>query len=505
VNVSRTGIRACMLCAIAWGAACKDEFPNAPPAALSIAAARWFDTVAVRDVDTIQIRVTLVGGGDVTGVQVHWESTDPAKLEVTALPLAGREKDSLTLQLQTVITAHARDSAVFVRAIVDRPGFERTVFAQQITVMERWIAVSAGATHTCGVTVDSVAYCWGTGTTGALGTGGLRQTSIPARVLVLGDLLFASVSAGDSSSCGITSQGLAYCWGMGTAGRLGNGDATESNQLIPNSVFGGGIYQAVTAGPAACAVSIDSLALCWGDDSHLQLGVVPGLASPLDTCKGNISCSRAPRAVTWTFDALSIDVGGLHTCAIVAVPQGSAYCWGTGATGALGNGTKDDKQSPTVVSGGLRFSAIGAGREHTCGVASASGAAYCWGTNTAGQLGTGSFADTTAPLVVTGGLTFRSISAGGFHSCALTTGDVAYCWGLGSDGQLGDDKGISSNKPVAVPFATQFALISAGDRHSCGVTRQGAIYCWGRGSSGQLGNRSFVNQPLPVRIAEPRP
>src|SRR5690349_10789982 len=71
VNLSRTGIRGYMLCAIVWSAACKDEFPNAPPAVLSIAAARWFDTVAVSDVDTIQIRVTLVGGGDVTGVQVH--------------------------------------------------------------------------------------------------------------------------------------------------------------------------------------------------------------------------------------------------------------------------------------------------------------------------------------------------------------------------------------------------------------------------------------------------
>jgi alpha-tubulin suppressor-like RCC1 family protein len=92
------------------------------------------------------------------------------------------------------------------------------------------------------------------------------------------------------------------------------------------------------------------------------------------------------------------------------------------------------------VSGGLTFQSLSAGGEHSCGVTT-EGSAYCWGFNDGGQLGNGS-TDRVAhatPEAVTGGLAFQSVSTGLFHSCGLTTDGAAYCWGWNNLGQLGSN------------------------------------------------------------------
>ena len=107
---------------------------------------------------------------------------------------------------------------------------------------------------------------------------------------------------------------------------------------------------------------------------------------------------------------------------------------------------------PVLVSGRLSFVALTAGEYHTCAL-TAEGAAYCWGRNTRGQLGDGSSTNTTVPVAVTGGLTFSSLSAGKAHTCGVTTTLIVYCWGANSFGQLGNGAaaiGIASNVPVKV-------------------------------------------------------
>ncbi len=86
-----------------------------------------------------------------------------------------------------------------------------------------FVAVAAGLTHACGVTTDGNAYCWGANMFGARGNGSLGvSSSVPE--LVLGGLAFASVSAGDLHSCGETTDGQLYCWGLNDRGQLGTGN-----------------------------------------------------------------------------------------------------------------------------------------------------------------------------------------------------------------------------------------------------------------------------------------
>jgi alpha-tubulin suppressor-like RCC1 family protein len=141
------------------------------------------------------------------------------------------------------------------------------------------------------------------------------------------------------------------------------------------------------------------------------------------------------------------------------------------------------------VAGGLTFSALSSGFDHTCGL-TPGGAAYCWGANDLGQLGNNR-STTAAPFVpvgVVGGLTFSSLSSGATHTCALTAGGAAYCWGFNGNGQLGNNSTTDSPVPVAVAGGLTFSSIGMGDYHTCGVTTTGAAYCWGLNIYGQLGN-----------------
>ena len=83
-------------------------------------------------------------------------------------------------------------------------------------------------------------------------------------------------------------------------------------------------------------------------------------------------------------------------------------------------------------------------------------------------------------------VTFTAVSAGVYHTCALTPAGAAYCWGWGGDGQLGTGFRrpapaplAAAETPVAVAGGHAFVAIAAGYQHSCAVTAGGEAYCWG--------------------------
>lgn len=129
-----------------------------------------------------------------------------------------------------------------------------------------------------------------------------------------------------------------------------------------------------------------------------------------------------------------------------------------------------DRSSRVASKQALSFSIISAGQDHTCGLTKA-GEAYCWGSNSNGQLGIGNADDERheIPLRVAGHLHFQSLSAGFQHNCALDADGRAYCWGSNEYGQLGTGSRTQSSEPIAVVDSTKFDSISAGATHTCGV------------------------------------
>ena len=108
----------------------------------------------------------------------------------------------------------------------------RPALATTTTPALAFYQVSAGAVHTCGVTLDNRLYCWGAG---YLGNGTTSRSTAP--VAVATTLRFRQVSAALSHTCAVTTDYHIYCWGSNPDGMLGDG--TETDRLSPVPVAGG--------------------------------------------------------------------------------------------------------------------------------------------------------------------------------------------------------------------------------------------------------------------------
>ena len=495
-------LHVCATTAVAF--ACSSDFPDEPDRAVTLEAIDWPTELHVTDTVTVEVRLQFRDSPQaITGLRLRWISSNESVLRVVPLtPLdSGSRGDTLVAQTRAELIGKL-GGVDTVRVVVEPgSGFEPAEITHVIPVNQKWTAVSAGAKHTCGITVDSVAYCWGEGINGRLGAGPNSSTK-PTAVLALGAYRFVAVSAGDESTCGIIREHVAFCWGSNTDGRLGIGDATETARFIPTAVSGPA-FNAIDVGRVACSLGETGAAFCWGTNIEKELGRAAGQSPALPICADGLSpgCSLVPLQllVGPPTSYRQITVGGHHVCGLSETPESMlAFCWGTGSSGALGSASSSP--TPVPVAGSFHFLAIAAGGDHTCGIAT-TGVTYCWGLNTSGQLGSSTSGNVATPSLITPG-SFASITAGGQHTCALTSAGEALCWGLGSSGQLGTDSTIQRT-PRAVSTGLVFTMLSAGESHTCGVAFDGSLYCWGAGTNGQLGTNDFLNRNRPTRVAEP--
>jgi alpha-tubulin suppressor-like RCC1 family protein len=193
-----------------------------------------------------------------------------------------------------------------------------------------------------------------------------------------------------------------------------------------------------------------------------------------------------------------ISAGSLHTCALSG--SGRVYCWGRGDYGQLGNGSTASSTVPVLTQGIRRgtveFAASG---YHGCALF-ASGNAKCWGHGRFGELGDGSANDKATPVSVSGLIGASAVTAGFYHSCALTGLGVVKCWGNNDYGQIGDNTTIHRVTPVEVLHLTGATALAAGFFHSCAVTGAGGVACWGGNLNGQLGDGTVINRKTPVAV-----
>ena len=312
---------------------------------------------------------------------------------------------------------------------------------------------------------------------------GRQAANIAADPLLLNVI---AISASENHTCALTAGGAVRCWGDNFYGQLGDGTIIDRNSPVWVSGLSG--VTAIAAGRYhTCALTSVGGVKCWGANNYGQLGDGSNNASHIP-----VDVSNLASGVT------AITAGSYHTCARTSV--GGMKCWGDNYNGQLGDGTTTDRSEPvSIFANGI--SSITAGWAHTCAVTTIGGA-KCWGLNGRGQLGLDSTGgEHFSPAMVSGlvdGVT--SISAGGYHTCAVVSG-IYKCWGWNLYGQLGDTTNSDKSSPTSVFWlASTPSAISAGGNHTCALNTDGGVKCWGANNYGQLGDTTTTSRNAPVYV-----
>lgn len=501
-----------LLASVLLVAACDDPTSSGPPPATAATVSFGRSELRIVPGQTLQppLDVRDGEGQPVTGRTVHWSSSDASLVTVSSTGVITGIRAGTATVTATVdgigavlpVLVYIDNLHVWPDTLALLPGGTRQV-AARAQVPSRRPEVLSGATwessNPAVARVDSTGLVTAVAGGQATIVATVGKERIEGQVYVIAypaPLRFSSISASNNgTTCGLTADGEAYCWGNGRYGELGAdrpADRCESVSgdlhgyfyreafrcsAVPLPVAGGLRFAALSAGYShVCGMTAAGAVYCWGDNAAGTLGG--------GTTGGR---SSTPVRVAGGIVFRSISAGRETTCGVSATNE--AYCWGSNFGGVLGNGTTANSSVPAPVAGGLSFTRVDVNYAHACGIATG-GAAYCWGRNVSGELGVEGRPEacptnldcSTRPVAVAGGHRFREIQVGTFFSCGLASDDRAYCWGDGHHGKLGNGQDRAHSRvPVAVLGSSTFATLSSGDMRSCALDRDGKTFCWGYG------------------------
>lgn len=311
-----------------------------------------------------------------------------------------------------------------------------------VKLMDKVVSVSAGWGYAAAICEDNSLWTWGSRFKETVGNTYHYETvdysKGPFPVKLMDDVVATSV--GRFHMAAICSDGSLWTWGGNMTGQLGNGQTSDLAEIVPTKIMKD-VVAVSAGGDFTAAITSDGSLWTWGGNSHGQLG--------------NGSTVNSYKPVKVMDDVIAVSAGMHHTAAITS--DGSLWTWGWNVYGQLGNGGSgniidqlgskmrgDDilPYSQTVLCKVMsNVISVSAGGWHTAAITS-DGSLLTWGSNLHGILGNGTTKNSTSPIKVLDNVV--AVSAGGYLTMALLEDGSLWTWGGNTKGALGNG-GIGNN------------------------------------------------------------
>ncbi len=323
-------------------------------------------------------------------------------------------------------------------------------------------AIAGGSLYSLALTSTGQVMSWGDNTYGQLGNGTTANSSTPVVVSLPSGTTITAIAGGGNHSLVLTSTGQLFAWGWNQQGQLGNGNTTSSSTPIMVSLPSGTSVIAIGGGDQhSLALTSSGQVLAWGRNFEGQLG------------NGSTTSSSSPVAVSLPSGTTVTAIAAGRNYSLALTSTGHVLAWGDNSSGQLGNGTFFNSNTPVVVSlpSGIIVTAIARGYDHGLALTS-TGQVLAWGYNYSGQLGNGTSlnnSSTPVAVILPSGTVVTAIAGGGGHSLALTSTAQLLAWGSNSNGQLGTGTFTDSSTPVVVTAIPAAVAIAGGLCHTLAI------------------------------------
>jgi alpha-tubulin suppressor-like RCC1 family protein len=269
-----------------------------------------------------------------------------------------------------------------------------------------------------------------------------------------------------------------WAWGIGSAGRLGNG-VTTGRISTPVTTFAGGTnWKQVEADFHVVAIKTDGTLWTWGQPGNGRLGngaTTGSISTPVTTFSGGTNWKQVSSGIS-------------NTAAIKT--DGTLWVWGSGTFGVLGDAQQSDRSTPvTTFSGGTNWKQVSVGTFYTAAIKT-DGTLWTWGYGGSGRLGNASTVSVSTPVTTfAGGTNWKQVRAGSNHTAAIKTDGTLWTWGNGGNGRLGNASTVSVSTPVTT-FAggTNWKQVGTFSDTMVSIKTDGTLWTWGYGLNGRLGN-----------------
>ena len=358
------------------------------------------------------------------------------------------------------------------------------------------IPTAANATYVVQIATEKVIMApntivtWGYNNEGELGANSITPRSSPDHIATYSNNSFSYIAAGYNHTLAIDMNGNMAAWGQNTYSQLG--DMTALDRSSPVSVISTLFYVEAAAG-TDFSLGLDGYGSiwAWGHNNIGQLGD-----------NTNINRSSPVNVPAYNYkNYVFVSARGGHSVSINT--NGDIICWGENDQGQIGDGTQNNRSTPTSVMGMAQksFFAAAAGTKHTL-VIDGYGQIWGWGYNYYGEIGNVRNQESPFPYKASAaGVTFRAVAAGNGHSVALDKNGNVWSWGRNDYGQLGNGTLTNTNSPAIMLSATSisYTYIACGDYDSLMIDSDGNAWSTGRNDRGQLG----LGNAAPTTVSTP--